>query len=49
MKELTFEELQDIRGGIGGWVAQVIIGIAAFISFLSGFLSGYTNPKACNE
>jgi len=47
MKELTFNELSDIRGGIGGLWINVAIGVAAFISFMSGFLSGYTNPEKC--
>jgi lactobin A/cerein 7B family class IIb bacteriocin len=49
MKQLTFNELQQVNGGSGPVYTSIFIGIAAFISFVSGFLSGFTNPHKCND
>lgn len=46
MKKLNELELKQINGGIGiGWLAA---GLFVGISFISGILSGYTNPTPCN-
>lgn len=47
MKLLNEVELKQVNGGIGiGWL---IGGIVAGITFISGILSGYTNPTKCNN
>ena len=42
--ELTKKELQEIRGGISGWV---IGGIIAGIIFIIGTIDGFVRPEAC--
>lgn len=47
MKQLKNEELYSVEGGAIKW--GVFGGIAAAISFIIGFIDGYTNPKKCNN
>jgi len=49
MKTLTNQELISINGGAGGFAFPIIFGVSAVISFISGLLSGYTNPDACRR
>ena len=46
MQELTKSEMQKINCG----ASAVLIGtvVTAIIAFVSGILSGYSNPKKCN-
>lgn len=47
MKVLSNEEMLEYNGGIKLYTGYV--GIAAgVISFILGFIDGYTNPKKCN-
>lgn len=45
MKKLNSNELEKINGGFS-WALAV--GIAAVITFITGLLEGYSNPKECN-
>lgn len=46
MKKLSKEEMQNIDGGANPiLIVSVVTGI---VTFLTGILSGYTNPKKCN-
>lgn len=43
---LKENELNNIKGGFGPWLA---IGIGAVIVFLAGLIDGYTRPIKCND
>ena len=47
MKKLQNNDLYNVEGGAVKW--GVLSGIAAAISFIMGFIDGYTNPKRCNN
>ena len=46
MRELKTEEMKEINGGVN----TVVLGgvISAVITFISGLLYGYSNPKKCS-
>lgn len=46
MKELNKNELMKIDGGSS--TVLIVSVIAGFINFVTGILSGYSNPQKCN-
>lgn len=46
MKNLDAEEMKKIIGG--GISAWGVVGIGAFLTFLSGIIDGFTRPFKCN-
>lgn len=46
MKRVSDLELEEIRGGVSGWV---MVGIAAIVVFLAGVFEGITNPTPCHR
>ena len=44
MKKLNEQELENVKGGFGFWSGMAFV---AGITFLSGVISGYVNPKKC--
>lgn len=47
MYELKEKEMKQIEGGANGiFVTAIITGI---ITFVTGILHGYSNPKKCNN
>ncbi len=46
MQVVTDLELDQVRGGVSGWV---VIGIAAVIVFLAGVFEGITSPNPCQK
>lgn len=46
MQVVTDLELDQVRGGVSGWV---VIGIAAVIVFLEGVFEGITSPNPCQK
>ena len=49
MTRLNELEMNNIRGGAVGTVILIGIGVVALIVFLSGVISGYTNPEECHN
>ena len=49
MIRLNEIELNKIRGGAVGTTILIGIGVVALIVFLSGVISGYTNPEECHN
>ena len=47
MKELTKNEMKNIKGGAGLSAAVIWIGVSIIISFVVGVISGFTNPEPC--
>lgn len=47
MKELNNKEMMLVEGGANWLVVGSIV--AGLISFISGILSGYSNPVKCNN
>lgn len=43
---LEKQELENINGGFG---FSIMIGIAAFITFVIGVVDGYVRPLKCNK
>ncbi len=42
-------ELSKVRGGAVGTAILIGIGVVALIVFISGIISGYTNPEECHN
>ena len=49
MIKLNEFELNKVRGGAVGTTILIGIGVVALIVFLSGIISGYTNPQECHN
>lgn len=47
MKKLNAEEMISVEGG-ANWITIGTI-IAGIVSFVSGLISGYSNPVKCNN
>lgn len=49
MRKLSNFELENVKGGIALSTAIAIgVGISAVIVFISGVISGITNPEECS-
>ncbi len=50
MKELEKEEMLKVEGGANGLLIAGIVSaaVAAVVTFVTGLLHGYSNPKECN-
>lgn len=46
MEVVEMLELDQVKGGISGWV---MVGIAAVVVFLAGVFEGITNPNPCSK
>ena len=46
MRILDVVELEQIKGGVSGWV---VVGIAAIVVFLAGVFEGITSPNPCQK
>lgn len=46
MKLMSDLELEQVKGGVSGWV---LVGIAAVVVFLAGVLEGITSPNPCQK
>lgn len=46
MQSVSFNELEDVRGGVSG---RTMVGIAAAIVFLAGVFEGITSPNPCQK
>lgn len=46
MRAVNHLELDNVKGGVSGWV---VIGIAAVIVFLAGVCDGITSPNPCQK
>ena len=46
MREINKEEMYDVDGGANGILITSIV--TALITFVTGILHGYSNPKKCN-
>ena len=46
MEVVEMVELDQVKGGISGWV---MVGIAAVVVFLAGVFEGITSPNPCNK
>lgn len=46
MKILDNIEMKRVDGGANGILIGTVV--AVIVSFISGILSGYSNPKKCN-
>lgn len=50
MKELKQKEMLEIDGGASEAIMVTAMAtVSAIITFFVGVLSGYVNPKSCNE
>ena len=47
MKEITKEELKEIKGGTSLTTIGIGVGVSLIISFIIGIINGYTNPTPC--
>lgn len=47
MREIKVEEMKKIEGGANGILITSII--TAVVTFITGILHGYSNPKNCNN
>lgn len=46
MREINKNEMKNIEGGANGILITSIV--TAIITFVTGILHGYSNPKECN-
>ncbi len=46
MQAVNNLELDNVKGGVSGWV---VIGIAAIVVFLAGVFEGITSPNPCQK
>lgn len=49
MERLSENKLGEIYGGGVGTVMLIIGGVVSLIVFISGVITGYTNPGRCNN
>ena len=49
MERLDENKLGEIYGGGVGTITLIIGGVVSLIIFISGVISGYTNPGMCNN
>ena len=47
MKKIKNEDLKEINGGV--FSIGLAIAISAIVSFVSGIISGISNPEPCNK
>ena len=47
MKELTKNEMKNIKGGAAISGTVVGIGVSILIAFVVGVINGFTNPEPC--
>lgn len=47
MKKLTKEEMLKVEGGADPVLITVVV--SSLITFITGVLHGYANPKKCNN
>ena len=47
MKELKKEEMMGVDGGANGILITTIV--SGIITFITGILYGYSNPKKCSN
>ena len=49
MERLDENKLGEIYGGGVGTITLIIGGVVSLIIFISGVITGYTNPGRCNN
>lgn len=47
MRELEKEEMKNIDGGASATLITTVV--AGIVIFITGILSGYSNPQKCNN
>ena len=49
MERLSENKLGEICGGGVGTITLIVGGVVSLIIFISGIITGYTNPGRCNN
>ena len=47
MREIMKDEMMEINGGYNGVLITALV--SGIVTFITGILHGYANPKKCNN